>query len=242
MDKILILDFGSQYTQLIARRIREQQVYCEIHPYNYSIEKIKDFQPKAIVLSGGPSSVYAENAPRLDPSFFDLSYPMLGICYGMQLMGKMLGGKVEASSRREYGRAMVEVDDSKDFFKGVKSKTQVWMSHGDHVVQVPSGFEKIGHSENSPIAAMAHRAQKKFAVQFHPEVTHSEEGTQIIRNFLFEIAQCQPNWTMKGFIQSEIENIRQKVGKDRVICATSGGVDSTVAAHLVHQAIGDQLT
>ncbi len=242
MDKILILDFGSQYTQLIARRIRENHVYSEIHPFNLSLQKIKEFKPKAIILSGGPSSVYGEGAPRIDSHFFELPYPMLGICYGMQLMGKDLGGQVEASSRREYGRAVLEVDESNSLFHAVKLKTNVWMSHGDHVVKAPAGFRVIAHSQNSPVAAMENPARKQYGVQFHPEVTHSEEGEKILKNFLFRIAECKPDWTMESFIETEIRRIREAVGQDHVICATSGGVDSTVAAHLLHQAIGNQLT
>jgi GMP synthase (glutamine-hydrolysing) len=242
MDKVLILDFGSQYTQLIARRIREKQVYCEIHPYNFPLEKIREFDPKALILSGGPSSVYGEGAPRVEKGFFDLPYPMLGICYGMQLMGKDLGGQVEASDRREYGRAILEADQTRGLFEGVKPKTQVWMSHGDHVVKIPQGFERLGHSTNSPVAAMGDSKNRRYAVQFHPEVTHTEEGKKILENFLFKICSLKPDWTMTGFIEAEISRIRKEVGSQKVICGTSGGVDSTVAAHLVHKAIGDQLT
>jgi GMP synthase (glutamine-hydrolysing) len=241
MDKILILDFGSQYTQLIARRVRENHVYSEIHPFNFSLEKIREFNPKAIILSGGPSSVYGEGAPRVDSRFFELPYPMLGICYGMQLMGKELGGQVEASDRREYGRAILEVDDNQDLFYQVSAKSQVWMSHGDHVVKIPSGFKVLAHSSNSPVAAMGDPQKKRFAVQFHPEVTHTEEGKQILKNFLFRICGCKADWTMSSFIDTEVARIRKEVGKEKVICAASGGVDSTVAAHLVHRAIGDQL-
>jgi len=242
LDKILILDFGSQYTQLIARRIRERHVYCEIHPFNLSISRIREFDPKAIILSGGPSSVYGEGAPRVDKGFFELPFPMLGICYGMQLMGKELGGQVEASPLREYGRANLEIDDSRSLFGQMKKQSQVWMSHGDHVVKMPPGFERLAHSSNSPVAAMGDEKRRRYAVQFHPEVTHTEEGRQILENFLFKIVGVKADWTMAGFIETEIERIRKEVGKEKVICATSGGVDSTVAAHLVHKAIGGQLT
>jgi GMP synthase (glutamine-hydrolysing) len=242
MDKVLILDFGSQYTQLIARRIREKQVYCEIHPFNLPLEKIRGFDPKALILSGGPSSVYGEGAPRVEAGFFDLPYPMLGVCYGMQLMGKDLGGQVEASDRREYGRAVLEIDRPLGLFDEVQAKTQVWMSHGDHVVKIPPGFEVLAHSMNSPVAAMGDARKKRYAVQFHPEVTHTEEGKRILDNFLFKICGLRGDWTMAGFIETEIARIRKEVGSQKVICGTSGGVDSTVAAHLVHKAIGDQLT
>lgn len=241
MHKILILDFGSQYTQLIARRIRENHVYSEIHPYHLSLEKIKEIQPSAIVLSGGPSSVYAEDAPQVPEGFFDLPYPMLGICYGMQLMGLQLGGKVAPSSKREYGRAEVEVLEKNSLFEGVSPQTTVWMSHGDHVVALPPGFSLLARSQNSPIAAMGNPEKKRYAIQFHPEVTHSQEGKKILQNFLFNVCGVEADWTIRNFIHEEIEKIRALVGNQQVICATSGGVDSTVAASLVHRAIGDQL-
>lgn len=242
MNKILILDFGSQYTQLIARRIRENGVYSEIHPFNISLEKIKNFDAKAIILSGGPSSVYAKDAPQMPDGFFDLKIPMLGICYGMQLMGKTLGGKVEASSTREYGRAALNVLKDTALFSSLSTTSNVWMSHGDHVTQVPLQFEILAKSDNGLIAAMGNDSTQQYAVQFHPEVTHSEQGDLIIKNFIFKIAKCEADWNLEDFAQSEIERIRKQVGTAKVICATSGGVDSTVAAHLVHKAIGDQLT
>lgn len=242
MDKILILDFGSQYTQLIARRIRENNVYCEIHPFNFSIDKIRTFNPKAMILSGGPSSVYDEGAPQVEKSLFDLPYPILGICYGMQLMSKLLGGGVEASPHREYGKATLKTEKSSLLFEGLTQESQVWMSHGDKVVKIPEGFLEIGSSENCQFAAVENSIAKRYGVQFHPEVVHTPEGNKILQNFLFKIAQCKPDWTMSGFIESEIERIRKIVGKNKVLCAVSGGVDSTVAAVLVHKAIGDQLT
>ncbi|MBF0491393.1 MAG: glutamine-hydrolyzing GMP synthase [Deltaproteobacteria bacterium] len=244
MNKILILDFGSQYTQLIARRIRENGVYSEIHPFNISLEKIKNFNAKAIILSGGPSSVYAADAPQMPAGFFDLKIPMLGICYGMQLMGKTLGGKVEAGLTREYGRARIEILKEGLLFSDRvdEGRMKVWMSHGDHVTQVPAGFEILAKSDNGLVAAMGSVASQHYAVQFHPEVTHTERGEQILKNFLFKIAGCKPDWNLEDFAQGEIERIRKQVGSAKVICATSGGVDSTVAAHLVHKAIGDQLT
>jgi len=241
MDKILVLDFGSQYTQLIARRIRENHVYCEIHPFNLSIDKIKAFQPKAIVLSGGPSSVYDSGAPQLEKSFFDLPYPMLGVCYGMQLMSKVLGGEVQASSHREYGKALLSIAKPGTLLEGVSEK-QVWMSHGDKVVKIPAGFSEIASSENCQFAAVENASQKRYGVQFHPEVVHSLDGKKILQNFIFKIAGCKADWTMSGFIEAEVERIQKQVGEDSVLCAVSGGVDSTVAAVLVHKAVGDRLT
>ncbi len=247
MDKILILDFGSQYTQLIARRIRENHVYCEIHPFNLSLEKIKAFNPKALILSGGPSSVYGEGAPQVDKSLFDLPYPILGICYGMQLMSHVLGGSVEASQSREYGRADMSVSKASVLFSDIASLASspellVWMSHGDKVVKIPEGFEEIASSENCRFAAVENVKTSRYGVQFHPEVVHTPEGNTILKNFLFKIAKCQADWTITGFIEAEVERIRKVAGKDKVLCAVSGGVDSTVAAQLVHKAIGDQLT
>ncbi len=241
MDKILVLDFGSQYTQLIARRIRENHVYCEIHPFNISLDKIKAFQPKAIVLSGGPSSVYDSGAPQLEKNFFDLPYPMLGVCYGMQLMSKVLGGEVQASSHREYGKALLSIAKPGALLEGVNEK-QVWMSHGDKVVKIPAGFSETASSENCQFAAVENASQKRYGVQFHPEVVHSLDGKKILQNFIFKIAGCKADWTMSGFIESEVERIKKQVGDDSVLCAVSGGVDSTVAAVLVHKAVGDRLT
>lgn len=247
MDKILILDFGSQYTQLIARRIRENQVYCEIHPFNLSLEKIKAFNPKALILSGGPSSVYGEGAPQVDKVLFDVPYPILGICYGMQLMSHVLGGKVEASQSREYGRASMTLKKDSMLFSDIptaktSSELSVWMSHGDKVIKIPEGFEEIASSANCQFAAVENVKTSRYGVQFHPEVVHTPEGNTILRNFLFKIAKCKADWTISGFIESEVERIRKIAGKDKVLCAVSGGVDSTVAAQLVHKAIGDQLT
>jgi len=243
VDKILVLDFGSQYTQLIARRIRENQVYSEIYPYNVSIERIKEFAPKGIVLSGGPSSVYDDGAPLPDSHIFALGIPILGICYGMQIMAHMLkGGKVGRAPKREYGRAEMVVDDRSDLFEGLPEKGIVWMSHGDRIERAPSGFVSIAHTENSPIAAMADRARKFYALQFHPEVVHTSFGREILKNFVFKICECRPEWTMKSFIETAKEDIKGKVGNKRVVCGISGGVDSSVTAVLVHEAIGDNLT
>jgi len=250
-QKILILDFGSQYTQLIARRVREQKVYCEIHPYNIGIEKIRRFNPKGIILSGGPSSVYDKDAPLISREVFNLGIPILGICYGMQLTAHLLGGKVEKSAHREYGNAELVIDDDKDLFRGIGSKprapnsqlqTLVWMSHGDRIKKMPKGFISIAHSKNSPICAMSDVKRKIFGVQFHPEVVHTPKGSQIIKNFLFKICKCKPAWTMESFIDTAVAEIRARVGERGVVCGISGGVDSAVAAVLMHKAIGNKLT
>jgi len=242
LDKILILDFGSQYTQLIARRIREQKVYSEIVPFNTPIAKIRAFQPKGIILSGGPSSVYDDGAPIPAKEIFELGLPVLGICYGMQLMARMLGGEVARATKREYGKATLHVDDDSDLLWGLTQKSTVWMSHGDRIEQMPDGFVIVGHTDNSPIASMANRGRKFFALQFHPEVVHSDEGTRILQNFVFEICGCKPTWEMASFIDWQVAEIREKVGNKKVICALSGGVDSSVVALLLHKAIGQQLT
>jgi GMP synthase (glutamine-hydrolysing) len=241
-EKILILDFGSQYTQLIARRIREHKVYSEIFPFNAPIEKIRAFKPKGIVLSGGPSSVYDEGAPVSDPEVFSLGVPVLGICYGMQLMARDLGGQVARAAKREYGRAMLNVDDAAGLFNNISRSTKVWMSHGDRIERLPEGFSVIGHTDNSPVAAMADKSRKFFAIQFHPEVAHTDEGMTILRNFVFGICGCKPTWEMSSFIEWSISDIRAKVGDKKVICALSGGVDSSVVALLLHKALGAQLT
>lgn len=243
LDKILILDFGSQYTQLIARRIREQSVYCEIHPFNYDVSKIKEFNPKGIILSGGPSSVYDEGAPLCSRDLFDLDIPMLGICYGMQFMSHCLGGKVKHSAKREYGRAHISILQGNRLFDNVRSvdKLPVWMSHGDKVVAIPEGFKQIAKTDNCDFAAVFHPEKRFYGVQFHPEVVHTHNGSQILANFIFKIAECRQNWNMKSFIETKTEEIKQVVGNKKVICGLSGGVDSSVAAMLIHKAIGDQL-
>jgi len=252
-EKILVLDFGSQYTQLIARRIREQKVYSEILPYNASVDRIKEFAPKGIILSGGPSSVYDRKAPLPDKAVFELGLPVLGICYGMQLMSHTLGGKVAKSVKREYGRAELKIDDDSDLLKGVGKKfvirnskfeirNVVWMSHGDRIVKQPGGFTPIAHTDNSPVAAMADKSRKFYALQFHPEVAHTDNGTKILKNFVFNVCKCKPKWTMQSFIETTTKNIKETVGKDRVVCAISGGVDSAVTAVLINKAIGKQLT
>ncbi len=245
-DKILVLDFGSQYTQLIARRIREDKVYSEIFPFNATLDKIKAFNPKGIILSGGPSSVYDKNAPFPDAGIFDLRIPILGICYGMQLMAHHFGGKVAKALKREYGRAELIVDDDSDLFSGIVNRkshaTTVWMSHGDRIERLPGGFSSIGHTENSPIAAMSNKQKRFYAIQFHPEVAHTDKGKEILRNFVYNICECKPTWTMKSFIETAKLDIREKVGNKGVICGISGGVDSAVTAVLVHEAVGDALT
>lgn len=240
-ESVLILDFGSQYTQLIARRVRELHVYCEIHPFNISIEKIQSFKPKGIILSGGPSSVYAADAPIPDRKIYDLGIPILGICYGLQLIAFQNGGEVNKAPRREYGRAHLLVDNHDDIFKGIASSTEVWMSHGDEATKLPAGFEKIAHSANAEICAIRNSAKKQYGIQFHPEVVHTKEGKKILSNFLFEICGCAGDWNAESFIESSIKEIRAKVGMKKVLCALSGGVDSSVAAVLLHKAIGDQL-
>jgi GMP synthase (glutamine-hydrolysing) len=240
-EKILILDFGSQVTQLIARRIREQSVYCEIHPYNIPLAGIKEFAPKGVILSGGPASVYDKDAPHCDARIFELDVPVLGICYGMQLMTHMLGGKVERSLKREYGRAVMALDDIEDIFAGFDGSAEVWMSHGDRIEQMPAGFKRISHTEHCPVAAMKDEKRNFFGVQFHPEVVHTPRGDEMLGNFLFSICDCRPVWTMANFIETAVADIRRKVGKGKVICALSGGVDSSVVAVLLHKAVGDQL-
>ena len=241
-EKILVLDFGSQYTQLIARRIRESKVYSEIFPYNVAIRKIREFNPKGIVLSGGPSSVYEKKAPLPDLAVFDLGVPVLGICYGMQLMAYILGGKVSKARKREYGKAELKITRKSGLFDRMPSKTDVWMSHGDRIEKCPRRFSSIARTDNSPVAAMSDTQKKFYALQFHPEVVHTPLGKKIIKNFLFTICGCKPTWTMKSFIESATHEIKEKVGQKSVVCGISGGVDSTVTAVLVHKAIGDQLT
>ncbi len=241
-DRVLILDFGSQYTQLIARRIRESHVYCEIHPYTFPLEAIREFAPKGIVLSGGPSSVHDPGAPSVGEVLFQLGIPVLGICYGMQLMAHVLGGRVERAEQREYGPAILQIDEPTALFKDIEPEdVRVWMSHGDRILSLPPGFRALAHSDNSPVAAMADEARKIFGVQFHPEVAHTPCGRTLLENFLFHICDCKPTWTMKSFVESSIAAIRERVGRDRVLCALSGGVDSSVVAVLLHKAIGDQL-
>jgi len=243
---VVVLDFGGQYTQLIARRIREQQVFSTVLPCTASVEAILKMEPSGIVLSGGPSSVYDADAPKCDSKVLALGIPVLGICYGMQWINYTLGGKVERAERREYGRAQLSVDDSKEhggseLFTGIPASLRVWNSHGDHVRTLPEGFRTVGRTENA-IAAVENTEKKIYAVEFHPEVNHTEQGTEILRNFLFRVCKAEPKWSGAAFIEETTEAIRTKVGNKWAICALSGGVDSTVAAVLVHRAMGDRLT
>ena len=240
---ILVLDFGSQYTQLIARRIRESKVYCEIHPFNVSLEKISALRPDGIILSGGPASVYQENAPRVPRELFELPVPFLGICYGMGLVNMSFGGEAARADRREYGPAELAIDDDSDLFHGFgkSGATRVWMSHGDKMTSFPAGWHVLAHSGNSPIAAFADPTRRFFGVQFHPEVAHTPRGREILENFVFRICGARPDWTMEHFIETSVSQIRERVGSGRVLCALSGGVDSAVAATLIHRAIKDRL-
>lgn len=239
---VIIVDFGGQYAQLIARRVRECGVYCEILPYVKSADEILAKNPKAIILSGGPSSVNVPDAPKIDNKIFEAGIPVLGICYGMQLICNELGGKVARPAKREYGHAMFYLDGENSLFDGLSKESAVWMSHGDSVVEMPKGFSLAGHTDLTPTAAVANEERKMYAVQFHPEVVHTEEGTALLKNFLFKIARCDGGWSMENYVDIAVQNIREQVGSDNVICALSGGVDSSVAAVLVHKAIGDQLT
>ena len=241
---VLILDFGSQYTQLIARRIREQRVYCEILPCTEPLDALRAREPTGIVLSGGPMSVFAEGAPTVDPALFDLGVPILGVCYGMQLTSHLLGGKVEAATKREYGHAKMKVDKAEGLLAPFEegSELDVWMSHGDRVAAIPDGFEVLGHTHNCPFAAVRHAERQIYGVQFHPEVVHTKRGIDLLRAFLFDVIGAEPNWTPASFVESTVEAIRQQIGERRAICGLSGGVDSSVAATLVSRAIGDRLT
>ena len=244
-ERILILDFGSQVTQLIARRVREAGVYCEIHPFRMAVEAIKAFKPQGIILSGGPASVHEDASPTIDKSVFDLGVPVMGICYGEQLICNLLGGKVVSGGTREFGRAELEIVADNALFKDVwtaGSAHPVWMSHGDKVESLPEGFVVTAKSSGAPFAAIANEERRIYAVQFHPEVAHTENGEKLIRNFVRSICGCDGDWSMKAFREEEIARIRAKVGTDKVICGVSGGVDSLVAAKLIHEAIGDQLT
>lgn len=241
-DKIIVLDFGSQYNQLITRRLRDFGIYSELLPNDLSIEKIKEMNPKGIIFSGGPNSVYDEGSLKVDPAIFELGIPILGICYGMQLMAHDLGGKVEKADHSEYGRADINVADATKLFDKLPAKQTVWMSHGDLVTRVPDGFETLASSPNCPISAMANVAKKFYGIQFHAEVRNSEYGLDILKNFAFGVCGARNNWTMDDFIDLEVERIRKQVGDGKVILGLSGGVDSSVTATLLHKAIGNQLT
>ena len=241
-ETVLILDFGSQYNQLIARRIREQQVFCKIVPHHISFEALQTESPRALVFSGGPASVYQRRAPSCDERILSSGLPILGICYGMQLLGKYFGGKVTASQKREYGHAELTVDDQEDLFWGLPSRIRAWMSHGDSIKTLPSGFKTLGHTESTPHAAMADRRRRLYGVQFHPEVHHTEQGNRILSNFLFKVCGLKGDWSIRSYLEESVSRIRQIVGKEKVVCGLSGGVDSSVAATLLHRAIGGQLT
>jgi GMP synthase (glutamine-hydrolysing) len=240
-DLILILDFGSQYTQLIARRIRENKVYSKIVPYNITPEEIASYNPKGLIFSGGPLSVYDKNAPLPHPEIFKCGLPILGVCYGMQVITQMLGGKVGKSKSREFGRAELFVDSNKDLFTNLSTNLTCWMSHSDHILDLPQGFVPIAHTLNAPVSAIANRHKKIFGVQFHPEVVHTQRGSQILINFVYQICGCLPRWTMDKFIDASLKKIKETVGKKSVLLGLSGGVDSSVAAALIAKAIGHQL-
>jgi GMP synthase (glutamine-hydrolysing) len=246
MHKIIILDFGSQYTQLIARRIREAHVYSEIHPCTLPLEQLRAMKPSGVILSGSPYSVAQKDAPLVSKEVYELGVPVLGVCYGLQLTAHLWGGQVDKAAHREYGRAELIVDDNGDLFHGFQpgeaGASVVWMSHGDRLESIPPGFRVLAHSTNSPVAAIRHGERPIFGVQFHPEVVHSARGTEILRNFVFNICGCAPEWSMGSFIDRECAAIRERVGKDKVLLGLSGGVDSSVVAALLHKAIGDQLT
>lgn len=239
---IVILDFGSQYSELIARRIRETQVYSEVLSYRTTIDQLRQLNPKGIILSGGPSSVYDNHAPKCDPEIWKLGIPVLGVCYGMQLMVQQLNGDVQRAARGEYGKASLYIDDPTDLLTNVEDGSTMWMSHGDSVVQLPDGFEVLAHTENTACAAIAHHEKKLYGVQFHPEVVHSIGGLALVRNFVYHVCQCEPTWTTEAFVEEAIRETRAKVGDKRVLLALSGGVDSSTLAFLLHRAIGDQLT
>jgi GMP synthase (glutamine-hydrolysing) len=238
---ILVLDFGSQYTQLIARKMRENGIYCEIVPYNENIEKIQARKPQGLILSGGPASVYAKDAYHPDLAIFDLGIPVLGICYGMQLIVQHFGGSVIPASHHEYGKAKLDIKQDSPLFTQTKQGQIVWMSHGDRAEKMPKGFVKIASSDNSPYAAIAHESRPIYAFQFHPEVYHSECGSKLLKNFAKYICGCESTWNMGSFAKEKVEEIRQKVGNKKVLCGVSGGVDSSVVAALLAEAIGDQL-
>jgi GMP synthase (glutamine-hydrolysing) len=241
-ELVLVIDFGAQYSQLIARRVRECNVYCEIVPYSCSLDKIKALHPAALILSGGPASVYTENAPKADPGIFDLGIPVLGICYGHQFMAQTLGGKVQSADIREYGKTSIVLQNNTALFKGLEENNICWMSHTDFVATPPAGFTDVASTNECPVAAMINEAKKMYGVQFHPEVQHTPFGKKMMANFLFEICGLSGDWSMKSFAETQIAAIKAKVGDKKVLCALSGGVDSSVAAVLVHKAVGKQLT
>ena len=241
-ENVLVLDFGGQYNQLIARRIRDLGVYSELLPYHTPVERIRELSPKGIVFSGGPASVYEEGAPMVDERIYELGIPILGICYGMQMMTYQLKGKVERAAKREYGKAVATFNEENELIHGLGKEQQVWMSHGDRVIELPEGFEIIAWTDHTPVAAMSNPRKKWYAVQFHPEVRNTEHGNDMIRNFLYRVCGCSGDWNMESFVEDTVRDIRARVGDRKVLCALSGGVDSSVAAVLIHRAVGDQLT
>lgn len=241
-EMVIVLDFGGQYNQLIARRVRECSVYCEVHPYNLGLDKIREMAPKGIIFTGGPASVYEDGAPHCEKELFELGIPVLGICYGSQLMTYLLGGSVVSADVREYGKTEVSFNKSSKLFKDVSEQSICWMSHTDRIDRLPDGFAVSAQSDSCPVAALENEVNGLYAVQFHPEVVHTQEGTKMIRNFLYEICRCAGDWKMSSFVDDSIRSIREKVGDGKVLCALSGGVDSSVAAVMLSKAIGKQLT
>lgn len=241
-EMVLVVDFGGQYNQLIARRVRDCHVYCEVVPYNKALEAVKEKQPKGIIFTGGPNSVYAEGAPQIDPAIFEQGIPVLGLCYGMQIMAHTLGGKVEAAEKREFGKTVTQFDTNAPVFKNLPQESVTWMSHVDYVAEMPNGFTNIAHTGDCPIAAMMNTEKNLYAMQYHPEVNHSEKGVDMLKNFLTEVCGCSESWTMANYAKTAIESIRQQVGDGQVLLALSGGVDSSVAAQLLSKAVGSQLT
>ena len=240
-ETIIVLDFGGQYNQLIARRVRECNVYCEVMPYSKGVDAVKAKNPVGIIFTGGPNSVYEENSPTIDSAIFELGVPVLGICYGSQLMAHLLGGKVENAPKREYGKTDVKLRDSL-LFENIGGSTVCWMSHTDYISKVPEGFEITAYSESCPCAAYENKERKLYAVQFHPEVNHTQNGQKMLRNFLYNVCGCKGDWRMSDFAERSIEALKKKIGDKKVLCALSGGVDSSVAAVMLHKAVGKQLT
>ena len=241
-EMVIVVDFGGQYNQLIARRVRECNVYCEVVPFNKALAAIEEKQPKGIIFTGGPNSVYGDGAPQIERRIFELGIPVLGLCYGMQLMAHTLGGKVEAADKREFGKTETQFDTSAALFKDLPAQGIVWMSHVDYVAEMPEGFTAIAHTADCPVAAMANVEKKLYAMQYHPEVNHTDNGTAMLKNFLMEVCHCDADWTMANYAKKAIEDIRAKVGDGKVLLALSGGVDSSVAAQLISKAVGSQLT
>lgn len=241
-EKVLVIDFGGQYNQLIARRVREHNVYCEMYPHTISIERIKELSPIGIIFTGGPNSVYADGAPRIDKAIFDLGIPVLGICYGCQIIAHTLGGKVEHADKSEYGRREATYDNDSLIFKGLDKKGVCWMSHTDHVVQLPEGFKSTASTDTCKNAAFENAQRKIYGIQYHPEVMHTHQGLDMLKNFLYNVVKAKGDWTMSNFVNRSVVELKAKIGDKKVLCAFSGGVDSAVAATLIHKAVGDQLT